>query len=231
MKDILSYTEITNKENFQIQRGMNYRPAGKRYSIFLMSTRKGSPYNDSFSEDGSVLFYEGEDIYKSEVDDPKDYDQPFFNSGGSLTNNGKFFKRVEDFKYRRRPAEKIKVYEKIKSGIWSDKGFFKLIDAKYIKSEEEGRKVFKFILKPIKIKEEGVSDEEMQEFEFTRRIPTEIKREVWKRDKGKCVKCGAKENLHFDHNLPYSKGGTSINAKNIQLLCQSCNLKKSNKIE
>jgi len=122
-------------------------------------------------------------------------------------------------------------YEKIKSGIWSDKGFFKLIDAIYIKSKKEDRKVFKFVLEPIKVEEEGVSKEEAKEFEFTRRIPTDIKREVWKRDKGKCVKCGAEENLHFDHNLPYAKGGTSINAKNIQLLCQKCNLEKSNKIE
>ena len=231
MKNILSYTEITNKEKFQIQKGMNYRPDQKNYSIFLMSTRENASYNDSFNEDGSLLYYEGEDAYGNQVDASKSFDQPFFNENDSLTNNGKFFKAAEDFKYNRGSAEKIKVYEKIKSGIWSDTGYFKLIDALYRESKVEDRKVFKFILEPIKVEEKGISNEEAKEFEFTRRIPTEVKRKVWKRDNGKCVKCGAEENLHFDHDLPYSKGGTSINAENIQLLCQKCNLEKSDNIE
>jgi len=70
MENILSYTEITNKEDFQIQKGMNYRPAQKNYSIFLMSTRKNAPYNDSFNKDDSLLYYEREDAYESEVDEP-----------------------------------------------------------------------------------------------------------------------------------------------------------------
>lgn len=60
-------------------------------------------------------------------------------------------------------------------------------------------------------------------------IPSHIKEAVWKRDKQSCVICGSKNNLEFDHNIPFSKGGSnSIN--NIQLLCQNCNRKKSNKI-
>jgi 5-methylcytosine-specific restriction endonuclease McrA len=55
--------------------------------------------------------------------------------------------------------------------------------------------------------------------------------EVWKRDHGKCVKCGAIKNLHFDHELPFSKGGTSLTSKNVRLLCMVCNLAKSAKIE
>ena len=35
----------------------------------------------------------------------------------------------------------------------------------------------------------------------------------------------------FAHKIPYSKGGSSKDSKNIQLLCQTCNLKKSNKLE
>src|SRR3989339_628268 len=41
----------------------------------------------------------------------------------------------------------------------------------------------------------------------------------------------AAKNLHFDHDLPFSKGGTSLTAKNIRLLCAKCNLSKSDKIE
>jgi hypothetical protein len=37
-----------------------------------------------------------------------------------------------------------------------------------------------------------------------------VKLAVWKRDKGSCVLCGSTKNLHFDHILPFSKGGTSL---------------------
>jgi len=60
-------------------------------------------------------------------------------------------------------------------------------------------------------------------------IAADVKLLVWHRDGGACVKCGVKENLHFDHIIPVSKGGGST-AANIQLLCGSCNLKKSDKI-
>jgi 5-methylcytosine-specific restriction endonuclease McrA len=45
------------------------------------------------------------------------------------------------------------------------------------------------------------------------------------------VICRAKDNLHFDHDLPYSKGGTSRPATNIRLLCARHNLAKSDRIE
>jgi 5-methylcytosine-specific restriction endonuclease McrA len=58
-----------------------------------------------------------------------------------------------------------------------------------------------------------------------------VKRAVWKRDRGKCVICGRNENLHWDHDFPYSKGGTSLSADNIRILCMKCNLAKGAKIE
>ncbi|WP_298214293.1 HNH endonuclease [Acidocella sp.] len=63
-----------------------------------------------------------------------------------------------------------------------------------------------------------------------RLIPSSVKQEVWKRDGGKCVLCQSSDNLHFDHIVPFSKGGTSIAAKNIQLLCARHNLNKGNQI-
>ncbi len=62
-------------------------------------------------------------------------------------------------------------------------------------------------------------------------IPSSVKREVFKRDKGQCVLCGRKDNLHYDHDFPYSKGGSSLTAANIRLLCARHNLAKSDKIE
>jgi 5-methylcytosine-specific restriction endonuclease McrA len=61
-------------------------------------------------------------------------------------------------------------------------------------------------------------------------IPSAVILEVWKRDKGKCVFCGSKSNLHFDHIIPWSKGGSSTTPKNIQILCQECNIKKGDNI-
>jgi len=62
-------------------------------------------------------------------------------------------------------------------------------------------------------------------------IPTHVKLEVWKRDGGKCVTCGATDELHFDHVVPFSKGGTSLVAENVQLLCARHNLGKHDRIE
>ncbi len=60
-------------------------------------------------------------------------------------------------------------------------------------------------------------------------IPEDVKLLVWARDGGCCVRCGSKQELHFDHIIPVAKGGGN-SEENIQLLCQTCNLKKSDKI-
>ncbi|MHC4883365.1 MAG: HNH endonuclease, partial [Planctomycetota bacterium] len=59
----------------------------------------------------------------------------------------------------------------------------------------------------------------------SRHIPDDVKVEVWQRDQGKCVKCGASEYLEYDHIIPFSKGGAN-SVNNIQLLCRKCNLAK-----
>jgi len=60
-------------------------------------------------------------------------------------------------------------------------------------------------------------------------IPEDVKLLVWARDSGHCVRCGSEQELHFDHVIPVAKGGGNI-AENIQILCQICNLKKSDRI-
>jgi hypothetical protein len=60
-------------------------------------------------------------------------------------------------------------------------------------------------------------------------IPDSVKAVVWARDGGACVRCGSKLNLHFDHVIPVVKGGGN-SAENIQVLCQTCNLKKADRI-
>jgi hypothetical protein len=60
-------------------------------------------------------------------------------------------------------------------------------------------------------------------------IPDSVKLIVWTRDEGKCVRCGSSEKLHFDHIIPVVKGGGNME-DNIQILCEHCNLTKSDKI-
>ncbi|NQV17994.1 MAG: tetratricopeptide repeat protein [Armatimonadetes bacterium] len=62
------------------------------------------------------------------------------------------------------------------------------------------------------------------------KLPSYIRREVWRRDGGKCVNCGSRENLEYDHIIPFSKGGSNT-VRNIELLCEKCNREKTNKIQ
>jgi 5-methylcytosine-specific restriction endonuclease McrA len=61
-----------------------------------------------------------------------------------------------------------------------------------------------------------------------RSIPQDVKIAVSVRDGGRCRRCGATHQLHFDHVIPVSRGGANTPA-NIQLLCGSCNRSKSAK--
>lgn len=63
-----------------------------------------------------------------------------------------------------------------------------------------------------------------------RYIPSSVKLAVWRRDGGKCVECGSKEKIEYDHVIPVSKGGSNTE-RNIQLLCEKCNRKKAANIE
>ena len=56
-------------------------------------------------------------------------------------------------------------------------------------------------------------------------IPDDVKMFVWKRDGGRCVSCGSRQSLEFDHIIPLAMGGSST-ARNLQLLCETCNREK-----
>jgi HNH endonuclease len=225
--DIISYNEMCLEEGYSLQRGMNFQVGGS-ISVILMSVRKGAPYADRIENNGEILIYEGHDVPKNEAISPKNVDQPMLTPRGRLTQNGKFFKSAENFKEGVVP-ELVKVYEKIKDGIWVYNGVFELIDAWLENSEIEKRNVFKFKLKVTDktIDQKSKRIEDLKNLDHNRMIPTSVKLEVWKRDNGKCTKCGSSDNLHFDHILPFSKGGTSLKTENIQLLCARHNLQKS----
>jgi hypothetical protein len=228
--DVISYLEMCNEEGVSLQRGMNFH-LQKDVSVILMSLRQNAPYADRVEGDGKVLIYEGHDIPKTPANPiPKVIDQPMYNPTGTLTQNGHFFSAAELYKQSKQKAESVKVYEKLHRGIWVFNGVFLLIDAWTEISNT--RKVYKFRLELTEsIDEEGSDLINQHTLEHNRIIPPSVKLAVWKRDKGKCVICGKAENLHFDHIIPYSKGGSSLVAENIQLLCARHNLEKRDRIE
>lgn len=216
--DVISYLQMCQEEGVNLQRGMNFRLRGG-FSIILMSLRPNAPYCDQITDDGKTLIYEGHDINKTQQGpDPKTVNQPFKHKGWALTENGKFFERAKNSKENH---ELVKVYEKIRPGIWVYNVLFKLLDA--WKESDGKRDVFKFKLELTK-NEEHPGEKYFDDLDHNRIIPSKVKFEVWKRDNGKCVKCGSEDNLHYDHILPYSKGGSSLLSENIQILCARHNL-------
>ncbi len=205
---------------------MNFR-TDNRNSVFLMSSRLNAPYTDQWLPEKQVLIYEGHDAsVDTTTKDKKRVDQPMHRPSGKLTENGKFYNEAIAYREKRRTeALLVQVYEKLEPGIWFDKGIFELVDATY--RTHLNRKVFKFYLHP---KSEVPSAHIKPEYSHERMIPSHVKRAVWKRDGGQCCDCGAITGLHYDHILPFSKGGRSDDERNIQILCARHNLQKSNKI-
>jgi len=221
--------EMCSLVGVNLQRGMNFRLRGGQ-SVILMSVRPGAPYADRVEDEGRILIYEGHDCTKTmDVPDPKRIDQPENNHGGSLTQNGLFAESVRLHKEAGAAPEKVGVYEKIRSGIWVYNGTFELIDC--WKEASGGRKVFKFKLRFSATDDSARITTTALELEDDRLIPSWVKLEVWKRDQGRCRKCGTGLGLHFDHIIPYSKGGSSKDPANIQILCGRHNLEKRDHIE
>lgn len=225
--EIISYLEMCTRERMQLQKGMNFRP-NSGWSIILMSVQANAPYRDRIEDDGFTLIYEGHDAPRTRRDvDPKRIDQPEVTPSGGLTENGRFHQAAQSYRSGQSEPRKVRVYEKIKPSIWSYNGLFHLVDS--WRERDEYRTVFKFRL--VAVPEETTEPQELVPVERQRIIPAQVKLEVWKRDGGKCVECGATDELHFDHIIPFSRGGTSLKADNIQLLCARHNLQKSDKIE
>ena len=130
------------------------------------------------------------------------------------------------------PPERIRVYEKLFKGTWVYNGIFELTDA--WKQPDGMRSVFKFRLELSDNQDQVGLDDIIKtkvDLPVSRLIPSEVKHQVFVRDEGSCNQCGSKENLHYDHIFPYSKGGTSFTSDNIQLLCAKHNLEKSDRVE
>lgn len=209
-----------------LQQGMHFLP-DRVYSILLMSRRPNAPYQDRVEDEGRTIIYEGHDAKRSpQLTQPKTVDQPLTSEGGRETENGMFLKAAVATKSREAPARMVRIYEKVRDGVWVFNGNFELTDG--LMQQAEGRQVLKLRLELCdgQVVEGGLPD-----LSHNRVIPSSVKQVVWKRDQGRCVTCGANDNLHFDHVIPFSRGGSSLIPENIQLLCARHNLGKHDRIE
>ncbi|GMV37931.1 MAG: hypothetical protein AMXMBFR61_24390 [Fimbriimonadales bacterium] len=227
--DIVTYLEMCQREGRNLQRGMNFRTHAD-HSVILMSQRPNAPYRDRIEDDGRTLIYEGHDAPRTQGGpDPKTLDQPLTTSAGQPTQNGHFWKAAHLHKCGQSPPHRVHVYEKLRPGIWVFNGVFDLRDAWL--EEDDRRVVCRFRLTLREPEPELGQASRASDLDHTRLIPSHVKQEVWKRDGGRCRICGATDNLHFDHIIPYSRGGSSLVGENIQLLCARHNLAKRDRIE
>ena len=224
---IISYHRMCTEEHeVRLQRGMNFR-LDPRYSVMLMNRREGAPYADAVDDGGETLIYEGHDASRvRDGPDPTGIDQPLAYPSGKPTQNARFRDAALAYRDGRREPEQIKVYEKLLRGMWVFNGLFNLTGCR--SEASGGRSVFKFRLE---LAPEDASPARPSLRERSRIIPSAVKQAVWKRDAGRCVECGASDELHFDHIIPYSAGGSSVAAENVQILCARHNLEKSDRIQ
>ena len=70
-----------------------------------------------------------------------------------------------------------------------------------------------------------------------RKVSPALRDAVWRRDGSRCVFrssdgriCGARAGLQIDHVVPWARGGTSNDARNLRLLCRAHNLLEARRI-
>ena len=165
----------------RVERGMNFRMK-LSYSVFLMSRRTNAPYRDRVYEDGITIEYEAHDAPAAlMITIRKMKTSPDRLPNGKLTQNGLFIRAIEKYKTGESPLEIVKVYEKILPAVWSLKRYFDLKDYNIV--HDGKRKIFQYILRAVgSLSDVNISNLEIISPTHTRLIPSEIKKEVWKRD-------------------------------------------------
>jgi len=97
---------------------------------------------------------------------------------------------------------------------------------------------------PVRTEPQGISVEPLDQYEQVpdaerlriRKVPLGLRYNVLRRDRFKCVLCGASPandpqcQLHVDHTVAFSEGGETTLA-NLRTLCHYCNLGKGNRRE
>ena len=115
------------------------------------------------------------------------------------------------------------VESRYKPGIYSEKKYYKVSKSKrnyHLKkiSQAKAHILSKKLTRKLTKKNKN-----------SRKIPPDVRLEVWNRDQGKCNNCGTQESLQYDHIIPFSWGGSN-SVENLQILCKRCNLIKSSNL-
>ena len=220
---ILSGSELSLRENMNLQKGMNFRDKGNMLSVFLV-LKRGGVFTDRWDEGSCRYSYEGHDSVAEGAHGRTD-DQLLMYASGKPTDNGTFYKAAHAYKDGMRPEPlPVQIYEKLDPGVWFDKGIFHLIDATYGKEPSEGasRKIARFVLSPADAslpRAERIAWEE-------RMLSATIKVRAWEHDRGSCRVCASQSSLHFLISYP---GADEAQSGEAQLRC-SAHLERSAKL-
>jgi hypothetical protein len=207
--EVISWAGLLKREGVNDLIGGMHPFEKREHSVILMSMGPDAKFPDEVRDNGKTLIYCGQE--QSAV------------KGGVLDNNAWFERSACAHRDRGEPARAVRVYEKIEAGKWAYNGLFSLVDCW---REANGDFRFRLVVQePAKPAAKGSS------LPWNRVIPPEVKREVWVRDEGRCRACHDDKNLQFDHVIPFSKGGSSLAAANVQILCMACNARKSDAIQ
>jgi hypothetical protein len=187
--DLLSTNILMEREKIVPHNGMHYRDILTHHAVLLVLPSHGGEYKDEWNSVTNMYTFAGHDS-TTENSQGELSDQLDMYSSGKFTENGKFYRAAHEYidEIRSIPLQ-VRVYEKIDSGIWFNKGIFDLIDAR--KVLDSGRTLFKFDLTPLG----DTSGTNFQE----RMMSATIKSQVWLQDHGHCSECAAQTGLRFVH--------------------------------
>jgi hypothetical protein len=185
-------------------KGMNFRSDRDMLSVFLVLPSHEGEYKDEWNPATGIYTYEGHDSTTVEAGG-KSKDQLLMYGAGKLSDNGKFYKVAIEFAdgIRKDPLQ-VQVYEKIDLGVWFDKGFFNLVDARAV--TREGRTVYKFDLQP---SDHDRADRD-RALDYERMLSVSDKIEAWQRDYGRCALCGSEIGLRFVRNMDQDNSQTRL---------------------
>jgi hypothetical protein len=190
-----------------------------------------------YSPDGLLWKVEGSDWAEVLAEAPKDYE------ARSQVHASPAYRQVAAKFMKEQRSDPIRIPMNTELWVYRDKvAAFSATHVYYGKEtrkllikhrvlEEEAKK--ELLRKKVEDLERGQDDDEQVAYERipdedtpTRLpIPRDVKRAVWRRDRGQCANCGSRERLEFDHIVPIAKGGSNTE-RNVQLLCEACNRSK-----
>ena len=103
---------------------------------------------------------------------------------------------------------------------------------KYINGEVVYEEIAKEYLSPKDAVKSSNTNTISKKHKTPREPSSRLKVQVLMRDGNRCRLCGVEcndglHNIHFDHIIPWSKGGETT-LENLQVLCSDCNLAKGN---